>query len=377
MDNNLKKLNMMKSRLSIPLFAVILLTLASCGQKAPEVEKVQVQAITLKDTTCVIEYVYPATLQGLRDVAIYPQVSGRITAIRVIEGQFVNKGDVLFEIDDVPYRAAYDAALAEVDVAKAELQNAQYTFESKQNLFDREIISKYQLNLARNQVTTAEAMLEQANASLKDAANNLSFTKVRTMGKGYIGSLPYKVGSLVGPNISAPLTIVSDNSEVYADFSIPERTYLEIFGSKEADTDSMDLSLITGLGQEYGHKGKIHSMSGLISNETGALPIRALFPNPERLLLSGGSCQIIYRTSADNMITVPRSAMKELQDKLFVFVIRDGKLEQTAVSAMRYNAAEWVILPDADGSYPLQPGDQITSTTNRLKDGDEVEIVSR
>lgn len=366
----------MKLQLSVPLSAAILLSLAACGQKATEVEKIQVRALTLKDTTCTIDYVYPATMQGLRDVAIFPQVSGRITAIKVIEGQFVNKGDILFEIDDVPYRAAYDAALAEVDVAKAELQNAQYSFESKQNLFEKDIISRYQLNLARNQVTTAEALLEQANASLKNAANNLSFTKVRTMGKGYIGSLPFKVGSLVGPEGTTPLTIVSDNSEVYADFSIPERTYLELFNSTE-DVKQAEVSLITGLGREYEHKGRVHSISGLISNETGALPVRAIFPNPDKLLLSGGSCQVVFRESADNMIIVPRAAMKEVQDKLFVFLIREGGLQQTAVSAMRYNAEEWVILPDADGSYPLKPGDQITSTTNRLKDGDEVEIINR
>jgi len=366
----------MKAKLTIVLAAAATLAVLSCKSgNQEETARTQVHVITLKDTSCVVEYSAPATIKGLQDVAIYPQVNGRITAIRVVEGQFVNRGDILFDIDDVPYRAAYDAALAQVEVSKAQLETAKLTCQSKQNLFDKGIISEYQLKLAKNDVVTAEAVLGQSRASLKDAENNLSFTKVRTMGKGYIGSLPYKVGSLVGTNISTPLTIVSDNSSIYADFSIPENTYLDINAQGNNLVGKLPLNLRTNLGEMYEHKGILHSLSGLISSETGSIPARALFPNPDKKLLSGGSCQVILNYKEDNLIVVPRSAMKEIQDKLFLFVVRDSALVQTAVNATRLNSSQWALMPGEDGQIPVKAGDQITSTTNRLMDGMKVEVI--
>jgi len=364
------------------LFLLTLATIASVSCKnannSDEPVPTQVQVFALKDTSCVVDFSYPATLQGLQDVAIYPQVSGRITEIKVKEGQFVNKGDVLFVIDDVPYRAAYDAAAAQVEVAKAELETAKLTCQSKQNLFDLNIISEYQLNLAKNEVTTAEAVLGQAKASLKNAENDLSFTKVRTMGKGNIGSLPYKVGSLVGPNITSPLTMVSDNSYVYADFSITENTYLELGIRPDGKNDMRDdfpLYLDTNLGERYEHEGRIHSLSGLISSSTGTIPVRALFPNPDRKLLSGGACSVIFNIKQDNQLVIPRSSMKEIQNKLFVFVVKDNALSQVAVNATKLDSKNWIILPDEEGSFPIKVGDKITKTTNRLMDGMKVTIV--
>jgi len=366
----------MNSKQIIPFLVLASFALFSCkSNQQTESETVQVKTIELKDTTCTVEYEFPATIKGLQDVAIFPQVSGRITEIKVTEGQYVNKGDVLFVIDDVPYRAAYDAALAQVEVSKANLETAKLTFQSKQNLFDKNIISEYQLNLARNQVTTAEALLGQSNAALKNAENELSFTRVRTMGKGYIGSLPFKVGSLVGPDMGSPFTIVSDNSSVYADFSVTENTYLSTLATAKVTIDRLPLSLKTNLGERFPHEGYLHSLSGLISSTTGSIPARAIFPNPDLTLLSGGSCQVLLTAVRDHLIVVPRAAMKEIQDKLFVFIVKDGVLVQTAVNASRINASQWVIEPDEDGNMPLKAGDKITTTTNRLMDGMKVEVV--
>jgi len=369
--------------------SVVALTLStlfatSCKTKQVVQPVVQVQAYTLKDTSCIMQFAYPATMCGIQDVAIYPQVSGRITAIKVIEGQYVNVDDILFEIDDVPYRAAYEQALASVEVAKAQLETARLTYQSKKNLFDRDIISDYQLKLAENSVTTSKAKLGQAEAGLRDAANNLSFTKVRTMGKGKVGQLPYKVGSLVSPSISEPLTYVSDNSSIYADFAVAENFQLEL--NITSNTQKIDdpkfkvlqnLKLITNLGTEYPYKGKIHSVSGLISAATGSLPVRSIFPNPDGTLLSGGSCKVVFSHMADSVFMIPRSAMKEVQNKMFVFVIKDStSIEQIAVNAERYDSKLWRLRPNEDGKYPVKAGDMITMTTNRLKDGDKVQIIN-
>lgn len=352
---------------------------ASCGNRTQAPQLTQVETYELKDTSCVINYTFPATISGIQDVAIYPQVSGRITAIKVIEGQRVRVNDVLFEIDDVPYRAAYEQAAAEVEVAKARLETARLTFQSKKNLFERNIISEYQLKLAENEVTTSEAVLGQAEAGLRNAQNNLSFTKVRTMGKGRIGQLPLKVGSLVGPNMTEPLTYVSDNSSIYADFSIPENLMLELeINSPNTDEDdvSEDLTLITNLGDEFPYKGKLHSASGLIDKFTGSLLIRSEFPNPDGTLFSGGACQVVISQTAHNQILIPRSAMKEIQNMLFVFVIRDGVAKQVSIKAERYDNAYWLLLPDEDGNYALKAGDIISRTTNRLNDDTPVQIIN-
>jgi len=358
------------------LFILAIAAAAACKSGGNEVEILtEVQPITLKDSSCTIEYLYPATMVGRQDVAIYPQVSGRITKINVIEGQVVKKGDCLFEIDNIPYQAAYDAALAQVEVSKAELETAKLTYQSKQNLFNKKIISEYQLKLAANNVKTAEAVLGQAKAALKVKSNDLSFTKVRTMGNGRIGALPFKVGSLVGPDMQKPLTVVSDNSSVYADFSIPENAYLEMCKEDSVnDLKKIPLYMNTNLGQRYEHEGRVHSISGLISQETGSIQVRALFPNPKNTLLSGGSCKVVFKFTKDDVIVVPRAAMKEIQNKLFIFVIKNGVLEQTAVEAIRLNSSQWALIADANGKLPVKAGDKITSTTNRLNDGQKVKV---
>jgi len=370
----------MKKIIIISLAFALMLT-ASCKQAADnETGPLKVGALTLKDTTCVAKFHYPATIHGIQDIAIFPQVSGRITKVRVKGGQFVKAGQVLFDIDDVPYRAAYDQALAAVEVSKAQVATAKITLQSKQNLFDKEIISEYQLELAKNELATAIAVLGQSEAALKNAKNQLSFTNVRTDISGFVGALPYKVGSLVGTNITEPMTTISDNSQIYAEFSIQENIYLMIAEQlKENDfsdtTKGPTLTLITNNGAEYPEKGIIYSVNGMISQTTGALPIKAIFPNPDKILLSGGSCQVVFSMEMPNSILVPRASMKEIQDKLFVYVIKNGTLNQIPVNAERFDNNYWMILPNPDGQMPLKSGDVITTTTNRLQNGMQVEIM--
>lgn len=364
----------MKTKTAALLIIASSLVLSCKSTQNTEPEKTQIEGITLKDTTCVIDYSFSATLRGVQDVAIFPQVVGRITAINVIEGQRVNKGDILMTIDDVTYKSAYEAALAEVKVIETKVTTAQITLKSKQNLFDRGIISEYQLDLAKNDLAVAKATLGRAKAAARSAENDLSFTKIRSSVDGVVGVIPYKVGTLVGNGNTEPLTTVSDNSKVEAMFSIPENTYLSLFHDVKELNDFPPVSLVTNLGQKYDQPGKIKSMSGIISSTTGAIPVIASFPNPDSYLLSGGSAKVVFSITTPNVITIPRTAMKELQDKLFVFIIRDGKLIQTAVKASRLDNKNWLLEANEDGTYPLQAGDVITSTTNRLTDGLEVEV---
>jgi len=367
------------TRVTTAVLATVAVLALSCKSNvSEEASRIQVETIQLKDTTCVVEYSFPATIKGIKDVQIFPQVSGRITAVNVKSGQKVKRGDVLFEIDNVPYKAAYESALASVEVAKAQLETSKLTLQSKKNLFDKGIISEYQYKLAQNEVKTSEAVLGQARASLANANNNLSFTKVRTMSDGYIGVLPYPIGSLIGPNIPSPLTTVSDNSFIYAEFSVTENDYLSMGlkpNLKDNKSELPPLNLRTNLGEMLETEGVLHSVSGMISSQTGTIQMKAKFENPGSKLLSGGSCTVVIKYAQDKLIVIPRAAMKEIQDKLFIFVVKDGKLVQTEVNATRLNSSQWALIPGEDGIIPVKAGDRITKTTNRLNDGAEVEII--
>lgn len=350
----------------------------SCSNNEKEVPRnTEVEAIVLKDTTCCIEYSYPANLEGVRDVDIYPQISGQIVSINVNEGQRVKKGQVIFKIDDVAYSNAYEAAIAEVAVAKTKVTTAQITLQSKQNLFDKGIISEYQLLLAKNDLEVAKAALGQVEARARSAKKELSFTEIRSSVDGLVGSIPFNVGSVVSPSMGKPLTTISDNSEILADFSIPENTYLEL---KQENTDISqldDLTLITNLGTKYAHPGRIRTASGLISATTGTLALTAAFPNPEGLLLSGGSGKVVFSTLVPGVIAVPRASIREIQDKTFIFVIKDGVLSQKEVAARRLDKKRWILVPDENGNLPVAPGDSITAGTNHLGDGLKVTIVNK
>ena len=171
---------------------------------------------------------YSATIRGRQDIAIYAQVSGKIAQVCINEGQRVRSGQTLFIIDQVPYKAALQTAEANVAAAKASVATAQLTYDSKKELFARKVVSQFDLSTAENNLLTAKAQFAQAEAQRVNAANNLSYTVVTSPSDGIVGTLPYKVGALVGPSTPQPLTTVSDNSEMYVYFSMTENQLLNL-----------------------------------------------------------------------------------------------------------------------------------------------------
>jgi len=146
---------------------------------------------------------YSASIRGKQDIDIYPQVSGFITKLCVAEGESVKKGQVLFIIDQVPYQAALNTAIANVEAAKASVATAQLTYESKQELYKNKVVSEFDLKTAYNTLLSAKAQLAQAEAQEVNARNNLSYTEVKSPSNGVIGTLPYRVGALVSASLPA------------------------------------------------------------------------------------------------------------------------------------------------------------------------------
>lgn len=154
---------------------------------------------------------------------VRPQISGKITKVCVKEGAYVRKGQVLFIIDQVPYRAAVAKARASVATAEANEATAKQTLAGKLSLYADRVISDFELRTAQNSYKSAVAALSQARAELTDALNNLSYTEVKSPVDGYAGMTSFRVGALVDASMTEPLIHVSDNSVIYAYFSLSDK----------------------------------------------------------------------------------------------------------------------------------------------------------
>ena len=332
----------------------------SCGQAPTEQGPAQYGVTTIATTDREIHSNYSATIRGRQDIDIYPQVSGTISELRVTEGQSVSKGQTLFIIDQVPYKAALQTAEANVAAAKASVATAQLTYDSKKELFAKSVVSQYDLSTAENTLLTAKAQLAQAEAQRVNAANNLSYTVVKAPANGMVGTLPYRVGALVSASIPQPLTTVSDNSEMYVYFSMTENQLLNLtrkYGSIANTLKNMpDIQLQLNDGSIYDQTGRIESISGIIDTSTGSVQLRAAFPNKGGLLHSGGAGSIILPVNYTDCIVVPQVATFELQDKVYVYKVVDGKATSSMIDVEKINNGREYIVKSG-----LVPGDVIVA----------------
>ena len=215
-----------------------------------------------------------------------------------------------------------------------------------------------------------KAQLAQAEAQLVNAKNNLSYTSVTSPSDGIVGTIPYRVGSLVSPSMSTPLTTVADISEMFAYFSMTERQLLSLIregGSiKEilAKMPQVQLQLIDGT--MYADSGRVETISGVIDQTTGAVNMRALFPNKHNILRSGGTGNVVFPNPMENVIMIPQSATTEIQDKKFVFVAQpDNTLKNTEIQVFSLNDGKYFYVTDG-----LKSGDKIViEGVQNLKDG--------
>lgn len=196
----------------------VLSMLSACKESQRREGTAMYKTITVEPTNRTLKSGYTATLRGRQFVEVRPQVSGIITEIKINEGDAVHKGQTLFIIDQVPYKAALETAVANVKSAEAKLATARLSAESKAELFKEQVVSEFDLQTAKNELAEAEAALAQAKAQETNARNDLSYTEVKSPVDGVASMIPYRVGALVSSTISEPLVSVSDDQEVYAYF---------------------------------------------------------------------------------------------------------------------------------------------------------------
>lgn len=358
----------------ISFMTCTLLFMACGGNQVPEEQVARYPVIDVGKSTIRLEETFAATIEGQQDVEIYPQVSGTISSLKVKEGERVRKGQSLFVIDQVPYKAALRTAAANVKVAEAQLGTARIDYDSKLALFNEKIISDYDLSMAKNALAIANASLEQARAAETNARNNLSFTEVLSPVDGIVGTLPYRAGALVSPDISKPLTTVSDTRQMYVYFSMTEnqiRSLIRQYGTPdEAIRQMPEISLQLNDGSIYESKGRIETISGIINPETGTLSIRSVFPNEHRLLFSGGTGNVVLPSTETEVIVIPQSATYEIQDKIFVYKVIDGKAVASEIKVGAQNDGKNHIVRDG-----LAIGDRIVSEgVGGIQDGMDISI---
>mgnify|MGYP001042774830 CR=1 FL=1 len=302
---------------------------------------------------------YSASIRGRQDIDIYPQVSGTIEKLCVAEGQKVRRGQLLFIIDQVPYRAALKTATANVEAARAALAT-ELTYKSNRELYAQKVVSEFSLKTAENSYLTAKAQLAQAEAQEISARNNFSYTEVKSPSDGVVGALPYRAGALVSANMPYPLTTVSDNSDMYVYFSMTENQLLALtrqYGDMDEALKNMpEVELRLNDNSVYDKKGVIESISGVIDRQTGTVVARVVFPNESRLLHSGASGTVVVPSIYKDCIAIPQTATVRMQDKTIVYKVVDGKAVSTLITVAGINnGREYVVL---DG---LKAGDEIVS----------------
>ncbi|MGN1265099.1 MAG: efflux RND transporter periplasmic adaptor subunit [Muribaculaceae bacterium] len=342
---------------------------ASCKKSAPSEEVSNFKTLTIQQEDRTLNQEYSARLEGQQVVEVRPQVSGLITRICIGEGQKVRKGQTLFIIDQVPYRAALQEAVANVKSAEAKLATAQLNYESTKMLRENNVVQDFDLSTAANELASAEAAVAQAKAIEVNARNNLSYTEVKSPVDGVAGMIAYRVGALVSSSISTPLVTVTDDSSIYAYFSISEEQatgLIEQYGSLQDFIQNMaDVQLRMAGGKVYDQPGRIAAVSGIINSGTGAVTLRADFPNPKDLLRSGGSASVIVPTHLSQVIVIPQSATYELQNRRFAYKVVDGKTQSVPVTLYRLNNGTEFVVEDG-----LQAGDVIIAEGAGLaKDG--------
>jgi len=325
------------------VFALILLTQAFVGCKEkPQTETSQTyktMQVTLSNDT--VSSNYSASIRGKQNVEIRPQISGLITEICINEGAAIKKGQTLFIIDQVPYKAALETAKANVASAEAKVATAQLTATSNNELYKENVISEFELQTAQNKLLEAKATLAQAKAEEINAYNSFSYTVIKSPVDGVASMIPYKVGALVSSSITEPLVTVSSEDEMYAYFSMTENQVLALTSDTETLSDAIKdlppVRLLLSNGTLYNVEGRIDAISGTVDIHTGTISVRAGFANPKRSLRNGGTATVIIPYEKKDCIIVPKAATFEIQDKTYVYKVIDGKAVSAEIIPFKIN----------------------------------------
>lgn len=357
------------------LFFATLLLFGCGGHQQNEVDEVvYCELLTVQESDYEQTTEYSATIRGLQDIRIIPRIEGYLQDIYVKEGSHVKKGQLLFRIDNAVWKAAAEETSAVVQQMTAALEKSQLEYNGKETLHSKGVISDYELASAKSDLAVAKSNLAAAKASLASAQNNLSYTELRSPSDGVVGRIPYRKGDYVGPSVDYGLTQVADNSRMRVFFSMTESKvmeYLSEHGSLAATVKAMpELRLQFPNGSFYDKTGHVESISGIIDEQSGAVSVCALFDNPNGILLSGGTAKVVMPTTRTHAIVIPQEATYEIQDKVYVMKVMNGKAVSTLIKVEAQNNGKDFVVTNglstgdiivAKGAGFVQEGEKVTT----------------
>jgi membrane fusion protein (multidrug efflux system) len=342
---------------------------AATGNGGGDLQSLPVLQINSASATT--EVTYPASIEGATNVEIRPQVDGFLDKLFVDEGAYVTAGQPLFKINDQPYREQLNNATANLHAQEAAVINAQLEIDKYTPLVQNKVVSDYQLKAANAAYKIATSNEEQAKAMVATAQINLNYTLIKAPVSGYIGLLPKKQGSLVSRNDVQALTQLSDVHQVHVYFSLSEGDFINFKAQYAGNTIGdkikklQPVSLILADNSIYPFTGKIDMIDGQFDKNTGAITVRASFPNAEGLLRSGNTGKIQLSLTHANAILIPQSSTIEIQDKTFVFALGDSdKVRKQPITIIGKTGTDYLI---SDG---IKSGDRIVfSGIDHLQEG--------
>ncbi|MFO0843772.1 MAG: efflux RND transporter periplasmic adaptor subunit [Gemmataceae bacterium] len=341
------------------LMSLIFLSLPACHKDEErhesEQHKIVLTSPMAKDVTITQQYV--CQIRSQRHINVRALQSGYLEPIQIKEGQKVKQGDVLFKIVPTLYQARLDAE-------RAEAQLAQLEFNNTKKLYDDKVVSI-------QEVALHQAKLDKAKAKAKLAAAELDFTIVRAPFDGIVDRLQEQQGSLIKEG--DVLTTLSDNSVMWVYFNVPEARYLDYTTGPSPEQESRIIELVLANGNKFQHSGKIGAIEAKFNNETGNIPFRADFPNPERLLRHGQTGTILIHQSLNNAIVIPQRATFEILDKQYVYVVdKDDVVHQREIGVQH----------ELDDIFVIKKGLDVTDRivlegVRQVRDGEKVEYEFR
>lgn len=325
----------------------------------------------VSNITATVQQEFSASLEGTHDIEIRPQVDGYLDRIFVDEGSYVRKGQPLFHIDSRSYVEQVNTAKAGLATATANLANAQINLSKITPLVQNNVVSDVQLKTAQAAYDAAAAAVQQAKATVQSAEINVGFTTIKAPADGYIGRIPLKTGSLVGRTTPEALTVISDIRSVYAYFAMSENDFLRFKNQFAGNTVEEKIKklppveLVLPDGTVYSQKGKVQIVTGQFDNSIGAISFRAVFPNADRLLRSGNTGKVRIPQFLNNSLLVPQEATYEIQDKVFVFAVGDSnKVVSKPINISGKTSGYYFV------ESGVQAGDKIVyAGISNLKDG--------
>lgn len=341
---------------TIFLLFFITLFLSSCEQKNDGNQKAQnpieVGYINPKKEPINLEIELIGKVKAKELALVRPQVSGIIEKQLFKEGSFVKQGDILYKIDSATYKASLNQALALLNSAKASLISAEAKSKRAEELLKFDGISKQEADEIKASYLQAKALVEQRDAELENAKIDLNRCEIKAPISGYIGISNVTVGALVNANQSEELVNIRDTQTVFVDLS---QSYNEILNLKSIGDleDDIEVSLKFDNGFEYPIKGKLEARELSVDESSQTVTLRAVFNNPNNLLLSGMMTKAILKSkkSIDGFLIPQQAVLRDQKaNPIVTLVTPENKTITKIVKIQRSVGNKWLILDGLEES---------------------------